>query len=257
MNRLATLALCLLLPGQLPADTVASEAAGPRHAFKLEKDTGWNVCRDLVKNLNKVQPTKASFFCEIQFHPDMKRFGWPEWTELDIEAHWNEIYAIESYTEKRRTIPPFDSWLEEYRGQIQAGTIHPRLRQTAVRFVSQGPLETVLGYTRERDNTERCKEDWSTNAPQRDATGDHVVLYEPDTRKVRFLVPGDVGAPDGSFTTHALFLYDARAYLLRIMPYAGSFVSRVERFAPANPNIEPADWAKPICAIDNVFLPKF
>ena len=59
------------------------------------KPTGWNVCRDMVKNLDLLQQSDASFNCELKFHPSMTQFSEPDWEELKIEDHWELVYAIE------------------------------------------------------------------------------------------------------------------------------------------------------------------
>lgn len=149
------------------------------YIYKQKKDTGWNVCRDLVKNLEKVRPSKASFNSEVRFDPTMKQFSQPQWQELKIEEHWQEIYAIESYLENGwrlplpKGIPSFEEWFKGYQVSLKVGFLEkpqpqtgeltrrkldPRLRMTKVRFESDGPLRTVIAYARERNIVQLWKE---------------------------------------------------------------------------------------------------
>ena len=134
----------------------------PRVKYYQSKDTGWNVCRDMVKNLNKLQPSQASFLCRLRFHPDMPQFSEPEWEELKIEDNWQIIYDLSNYGVKTSDRPPFAEWQAQYLRDMQNGyaegkilssgvsyrlPFRPSLRRAKVRFEQNGPLVTVVSYT--------------------------------------------------------------------------------------------------------------
>ena len=177
---LLLLALCCALA--LPAVAQAGEKQAqvkPRVAHKLIHDRGWNVCRDMVKNLDLLQQSHASFSCELKFHPSMTQFSEPEWEELKIEDHWELVYNIEREILSdniARSRLPFEEWIVRYKQDWQSGCYEafgfgvaesekgkcfafvPRLRRAQVRFSQNGPMETVLAYSLTADNTERCLE---------------------------------------------------------------------------------------------------
>jgi uncharacterized protein len=263
----------------------------PSRTFKLLKDTGWNVCNDLLKNYNKLLPTIESFACEIKFDPSMPQFSWPKWQELNIENYLDVIYAIESHILPGGKEPPFEvwraqyladmttglSWRKAYGGKLVRASFHPRLLQTQVHFESDGRLETILGYTRDRVAGERCKyllkecpltDVQNSKALQSrhdcveklyakwgvgmDGRGEHIVIYEPKTRHIRFITPGDRGAgASSSLAVHLLFYRD-RAYLA-LVTVSGISVSRVERIEFENPAIKPGESGRQICNILPVY----
>ena len=160
---LLLLVLCCALA--LPPMAQAGEKQGqvkPRVKYYQIKDTGWNVCRDMVKNLNKLQPSQASFWCKLRFHPDMPQFSEPEWEVLKIEDNWQMIYELSNYWVKTSDRLPFAKWRAQYLRDMQNGYIEgeklpsgvsyrlpfrPSLRRAKVRFEQNGPLVTVVSYT--------------------------------------------------------------------------------------------------------------
>lgn len=261
------------------------------YKFNFLKDTDRKVCSDLLKNYNKLLPPMESFACEIQFDPSMPQFSWPKWQELNIENYLDVIYAIESHILPGGKEPPFEvwrtqyladmttglSWRKAYGGKLVRASFYPRLRQTKVRFATDGRLETVLGYTRDRLAAERCKyslkkcplaDVQNTEAFQHrrdcveqlnakwgirmDHPGDHIFLYEPGTRYLRFISPGDRGAGASSILAEHLFIYQDQAYLA-LVTVSGISVSRVERVESQNPAIKPGESGRQICNILPVY----
>ena len=135
------------------------------------KPTRWNVCRDMVKNLDLLQQSDASYSCELKFHPSMTQFSEPEWEELKIEDHWQLLYFFDELHFRRDRARPFAEWQAQYILNMRAGyensswpngklvrlPFHPRLRMTKVRFEKNGPLITVIAYARERNYENICK----------------------------------------------------------------------------------------------------
>lgn len=170
---------CALTP---PAVVQAGEKQAKitqRVAHKLIHNRGWNVCRDMVKNLDLLQQSYASFSCELKFHPSMTQFSEPDWEELKIEDNWELVYNIEREILSdniARSRLPFEEWTVRYKQDWQSGCYEamgigvaesekgkcfafvPRLRRAQVRFPQNGPMETVLAYSLTADNTERCLE---------------------------------------------------------------------------------------------------
>lgn len=142
---------------------------------RLRKDTGWNVCRDLVKNLNKLQQSDSSYRCEMRFHPDIPQFAEPEWEELDIADHLQEVFEIErdwvcSWFPQIGE-QSLAEWQESYLKAMQEGSVwrkwgpyesrrafRPRLRMARVHIDQDGPPVTILAYSLLADYGERCKE---------------------------------------------------------------------------------------------------
>lgn len=143
------------------------------------KPTGWNVCRDMVKNLDLLQQSDASFNCELKFHPSMTQFSEPDWEELKIEDHWELVYAIERELfgglgdrYPRIKEDSFVKWQEQYVRDMNNGysweqvgsnikkryLFRPSLRKTSVKFEQDGPLITVLSYSLFVDNEKICEE---------------------------------------------------------------------------------------------------
>ena len=225
------------------------------------KPTGWNVCRDMVKNLDLLQQSDASYRCELKFHPSMTQFSEPEWEELKIEDYWQEVYAIEHELLSRKRVPrsvlPFDQWQQQYLEDMRAGhylgkridglelryLFWPRLRMSKVRFEQNGPLVTVLAYSLFADYDNICKESkkkcspilddekkracWKAMEEQYggeiyDDEGDYIVIYNPYKKEIEKIYPGDY---DKDFTTsrnpYKIFLYKERAFLVK--GYIGEF----------------------------------
>ena len=175
---LLTLCCALALPVMVQAGEKQAKITR-RVAHKLIHDRGWNVCRDMVKNLDLLQQSYASFSCELKFHPSMTQFSEPDWEELKIEDHWELVYNIEREILSdniARSRLPFEEWTVRYKQDWQSGCYEamgigvaesekgkcfafvPRLRRAQVRFSQNGPVETVLAYSLTADNTERCLE---------------------------------------------------------------------------------------------------
>ena len=177
---LLLLVLCcaLALPPMVQAGEKQAKITR-RVAHKLIHDRGWNVCRDMVKNLDLLQQSDASFSCELKFHPSMTQFSEPEWEELKIEDNWELVYNIEREILSDNLVRsrlPFEEWIVRYKQDWQSGCYEamgigvaesekgkcfafvPRLRRAQVRFSQNGPVETVLAYSLTADNTERCLE---------------------------------------------------------------------------------------------------
>ena len=176
---LLTLCCALALPPMAQAGEKQAQVK-PRVKYHQYKDTGWNVCRDMVKNLELLQMPDDSYYCgELKFHPDMPQFSEPEWEELKIEDWLEEIHAMESGIGPgldpnfSRVELPFAEWKEQYLQSMEKGYFHltrkngsllryshrPRLRMARVRFEQNGPLQTVLAYTTLRDQARLCKEE--------------------------------------------------------------------------------------------------
>ena len=161
---LLTLCCALALPPMAQAGEKQAKVK-PRVKYYQVEDTGWNVCRDMVKNLNKLQPSRVSFWCKLRFHPDMPQFSEPDWEELKIENNLQMIYDLEqgwNRTSDQR--PSFAEWQAQYIHDMRAGyrelrgiyggrpwhcrsPFRPCLRRAKVRFEQNGPLVTVVSYT--------------------------------------------------------------------------------------------------------------
>ena len=173
---LLTLCCALALPVMVQAGEKQAKAT-QRAVHKLKNDRGWTVCRDMVKNLDLLQQSDASFSCELKFHPSMIQFSEPDWEELKIEDHWELVYNIEREILSdniARSRLPFEEWTVRYKQDWQSGCYEamgigvaesekgkcfafvPRLRRTQVRFSQNGPMETVLAYTLYADYEKRC-----------------------------------------------------------------------------------------------------
>ena len=257
--------------------------------FRLEKDTGWTVCHDMVKNLNKVQPSLASFATELVFDPKMTQFSWPDWKELDIKDYLDVVYAIEN---KLMHINPseaqsFDEWKKTYLADMKIGASgkvsrlgqkhmvwRPRLRIARVRFEADGPLETVLGYSRNRDAGEwqkgwyaECPPNYSNPEAARQTRecsnhykerlgieslegwpGDYIVLYDPKKRKVDFILPGDRNSLATASLPFFLILHNGIDY----MSYAnitGMDMIRMERVKSLRPTVPSWVQGRKICGL--------
>jgi hypothetical protein len=105
-------------------------------AYRLEKDNGWAVCHDMIKSLNNLQPSRASFNCELKFDPDLKQFSYPEWEELEIEDYWREVYDIESNVLQSKKLLSFENWKEQYIKDMKNGyTIRLGYQEKKIRFL--------------------------------------------------------------------------------------------------------------------------
>lgn len=257
------------------------------YSFKLEKDTGWNVCNALLENYNKLQPAKESFACELNFDSGNPQLSLPKWQELKIEDNLDVIYSIESHIPPTTNLPSFEMWSAQYLSDIPTGLrwreayggervrakFHPRLMQTVVSFESSGRLETVLAYTRERNSKELCRDMlkmcpfsnemnpelyrkrrecvenlFEKNGKLMDGTGDYIVLFNPETRRVLFIIAGDSGAGLSSRVNGYLFLHRKRAYLA-LTTVSGISISRVERVVYEDTAIKPYEMGRMICNI--------
>ena len=97
---LLTLCCALALPVMVQAGEKQAKAT-QRAVHKLKNDRGWTVCRDMVKNLDLLQQSDASYSCELRFHPSMTQFSEPDWEELKIEDHWELVYNRRRPTSRR------------------------------------------------------------------------------------------------------------------------------------------------------------
>ena len=101
------LALCCVLTPPAVAQAGEKQVKATQHSVHKQgvetyqkkgsyplKPTRWNVCRDMVKNLNLLQQSDASYSCELKFHPSMTQFIEPEWEELKIEDNWQLLYFL-------------------------------------------------------------------------------------------------------------------------------------------------------------------
>jgi uncharacterized protein len=154
--------------------------------FRLARDTGWNVCRDYLKSLETLNPKPESLACDLNIAPNMPQFSLPDWQELNIEEHWEIVYAAESefITNRVTPLPAIDAWREGYRERIRKGEIKPRLRIAKMRFSSEGPEEIFYGYTQDRDNSESCKKNLHKYPGYHGYTGDRVFYREQVSQKL-------------------------------------------------------------------------
>ncbi len=257
--------------------------------FKLEDGNDRDVCRDMAENLNRVQPSLASFSTEVVFDPRMTQFSWPDWKELDIKDYLDVVYAIENklmhiYPSETK---PFDEWKKEYLTNMKTGTSggfsdlgqvrrvwRPRLRIAYVKFKTNGKLETVLGYTRNRDVGEwqkgwraECLPDYlSTKNSSRFSAcgksydkrmgikslegypGDYIVSYDSEKRKVDFILSGDRGAGASSLISFFLFLHNGIGYM-SLADITGMSMSRIERIIPERQTVPSWVRGRYICGI--------
>jgi len=251
--------------------------------FKLRENSDWTVCHDFVKSLNNVQPSKASFSCSVQFDSDLKQLGWPQWEELKIQDHWDEVYAIESIIYRNQTVPPFEIWKEQYLDDMRSGfaskfmrgVFHPRLRRARVRFEPEGDLETILAYTRERNSVERCKDlvatcmsenepkttksttecirSWASNhGTSKESAGEHIVVYNPNNHQIRFILAGGKGSGASSGSLEHVILHDGNAYLV-FLNVSGISISRVKKVVPDNQEMTPWEFGEQICGISSAY----
>lgn len=269
-----------------PSVAAPSSIETPAYTFRFEKDSDCTVCRDLLTNYQELNPAQSSFACEIPLNPANPQFSWPQWQEMFVEDHLDVIYTIESHL-LHGDLPPFEIWRSQYLADMAKGTamrraaggklvqacFHPRLRQTQVRLESDGRLEKVLGYTRDRFAGERCRDSLivcplpvngnleAFRARQRcvqklekdscvgmERAGEHIVLFEPERRQVRFILPGEKGAGMSSRLAGHLFLHRKQAYLA-LATVSGVSISRVETFESSKLNIEPLTSGNSICTI--------
>ncbi|MFC1542820.1 lysozyme inhibitor LprI family protein [Pseudomonadota bacterium] len=253
------------------------------YKFKLREDADRTVCHDFVKNLNKVQPVKASFSCSVEFDPEMKQLSWPQWEELKIEDHWDEVYEIESRIYRSQKIPSFGVWKKQYLEDMHAGyarkfmrgVFHPRLRRTRVRFETGGDLETILAYTRERNSDERCKDlvakcmneneprttksttecirKWSLNRQvSKEAPGEHIVVYNSNNHQVRFILSGGKGSGASSNGLFHVFLHDGNAYLV-LFSVSGISISQIKKVVPDQQGMTPWEYGERICGVSSAY----
>ena len=250
--------------------------------FKLRENSDLAVCRDFVENLNKVQPSKASFSCSVQFDPDIKQLNWPRWEELKIEDHWDEVYAIESSIYRSQKMPSFEVWKEQYLDDMHVGyarkfmrgVFHPRLRRARVRFEPGGDLETILAYTRERNGVERCEDlvatcmadenrttksttecirSWaSSHGSAKEKAGEHIVVYNPNNHQIRFILSGGKGSGASSRGLYHVVLHDGNAYLA-LFSVSGISISRVKKVVPDNERMNPWEPGEHICDIPSAY----
>ncbi len=285
-DRIASLAKTV--PDEKTASEVSkSSKQNKTLVFKLEGGNDRAVCHDMAENMNRVQPSLASFSTEVVFDPKMTQFSWPEWKELDIKDYLDVVYTIEN---KLMHIYPseaqsFDDWKKTYLANMKAGASgkgsrlgqtrmvwRPRLRIARVRFEADGPLETVLGYSRNRDAGE-WKKGWYAECPSNysnpEATrqtlecgkhyierlgiegtegqpGDYIVLYEPEKRKVDFILSGDRGAGASSLLAFFLFLHNGTGYMSGADTVAMS-ISRLERIKSLRPTVPSWMHGRYIC----------
>lgn len=265
------------------------------------KDSGWIVCNDLKKNLMKLQPSPAAFETGVPFHPSMKQFSYPKWQELNIEDFWREVFYIEQrldsnfLTREQHGEKYFDEWLQQYQEDLHNGvlsrfveeqgkwhrwSLHPRLRMTQVRFEKDGPLLTVLGYARERQDVQRWREtmDIFDRCPNQMidkkfetkcldpkdkglfdklyakwgnafwGAGDHLYLYNPETRKIGSFSTSEESV--GSDIPQTLILHYDRAYTVTKTSRWG-----VYHFKPDEDNpdgTKEANYNKRVCVIKMV-----
>jgi hypothetical protein len=268
----------------------------PSNNFSLKEDTNLDVCQEYVKNLNNIQPDKISFSCDVKFAPDNEQFGWPKWQELNIEKYLDVIYSIETkiqpsaYWLNKKKWPNYEEWRKQYLEEMRTGyairegfankkvkyTFTPRLRTTQVRLEPEGRIETILGYTREVNASERCIDAFSKCPPldvvnqetirrhrectdswskdrgvSMDQVGEHIVLYESIDRKVHFIRSGDRGTGASSNGSYFLFLHNGRAYLA-LTSTSGVSLSSIESLFPEIPD---KSWkeGKPICTIPSPY----
>ena len=74
---LLTLCCSLALPPMAQAGEKQDKITRRATHAQVE-DTGWNVCRDMVKNFDLLQQSNASFACQLRFHPSMTQFSEPD-----------------------------------------------------------------------------------------------------------------------------------------------------------------------------------
>ena len=218
------LTLCCALALQAVAQAGEKQAqVKPRVKYYQYKDTGWNVCRDMVKNFDLLQQSNASFACQLRFHPSMTQFSEPDWEELKIEDNWQLLYSIHEPTLRGFWDPPipFAKWQAQFIHDMQAGYIeytkhgivfrdpfHPSLRMTKVRFEQDGPLVAVLSYSpRPLAEREALCEELSRTCP-----------YMPDVWPVDRLP-----APEGATTLDECLNAVARKRGYEGTPAAGEY----------------------------------
>lgn len=247
-----------------------------RYEFKLEKDTGWNVCRDYVKNLESMQPTTESLACEAKLDPKMKQFSQPDWEELNIEEYWDVVYTIEANWERSpaKKIPPLDTWRESFRSQMKSGEIKPRLRRAVFKLPSKNfkqyenqkdfkqydyREDAFFAYTRNRDNIETCKKEIAgglepTNIDIIRYTGDILYYLDPTSNTFQYVYP-DTGTTFSVNYTSRVVLHNSSVYLQR--SFRGDEIAirpvievyRIFSYKPTSPGMQLNYFAQRICKI--------
>lgn len=225
------------------------------YTYKLTKDKGWNICRAYVKNLEAVQPTKASLACEVKLDPNMRQFSRPKWEELNIEDHWDVVYFIETELEKSfsKKIPPFNVWRASYRSRIQSGEIKPRLRQTSLKYASDDPAQIFFAYTRNRDDIEVCKKEIAAGQYTMLAkyTGNYFIYYAPFSKTYQLIDP--YGMVENMFWPtfkSRVVLYNSTMFLQFSAPVRNGYVMDLYNVLPIVPGKGAGYIAQPICEIE-------
>lgn len=223
---LASILFCsLTLPPMAQAEEKQDKITRRATHAQVE-DTGWNVCRDMVKNFDLLQQPNASFACQLRFHPSMTQFSEPDWEELKIEDNWQLLYSILEPTLRGYWDPPipFAEWQAQFIHDMQAGyreyttkydkgivfrePFHPSLRMTRVRFEQDGPLVAVVSYSpRPLAEREALCEELSRTCP-----------YMPNVWPVERLP-----APEGAVTLDECLNAVARKRGYEGMPAAGEY----------------------------------
>lgn len=242
----------LLVMAMLLAMVVVSRADEPKARYRLEKDTGWNVCHTVLRHLESLPPPEDRIGCEIPSDPKSKALGEPAWEELNIEAHWDMVYAMETKLsaigrggqriwkdcvgcqslmgrpDSELKIPPMAAWRDFYEANMRSGVVQPRLRRTKVRFASDGPEETLLAYTPERHNVERCKRQMVRGELLYE-TGEYIFPLDPDSGRLTYILPTE-GKGGGSHILGSLVTHGGSVYLASLYPVGQAIlVSRVYR----------------------------
>ncbi len=205
--------------------------------FRLAKDTGWNVCRDYLKSLETLNPKPESLACDLNIAPNMPQFSLPDWQELNIEEHWDIVYAIENELKlgHPQSSPSFDIWRKNYLTRIQKGEIKPRLRQARLRISTDETEETFLGYTRNRDNIETCKKEIVArlNLSNPKYIGDTLYYRDQVSNKLLPVFP-DTDANFSGDSENQVFLHNSTLYF--ISPgQRYSVISRIFKIKPISP----------------------
>lgn len=215
--------------------------------FKLEKETGWSVCQDYVKSLEMLQPSKEALACETNLAPNMPQFSLPDWQELNIEEHWDIVYAIEANLklDHIEELPPIETWRNNFRLRIQMGEIKPRLRQARLRISTDEHEQTFFGYTRNRDNIQTCKKEmipgWNPY------TGEIFYTQAPNNRLAQILsdrVEDFMGDSESQAILHNQVVF------LTYRDQGGEFTLIFRLYYPAPALTKAHNFAQKICQIN-------
>ena len=218
------------------------------YVFNVIQDTGGSVCRDALSNMSSFSPTQEQIACGESINFGNDKFHEPNWKELPLDEHWEDVYEIDNSPNKvrGREIESFEKWKKKYRALIEDGQIRPRLRSVVLRL----PVEKIkrfggeggesnrsdnyidvefFGYTRNRNNVEACKKEIETGVYRglKKYTGDRISYFASTRGGFEYLSSDSTFSNPKSFYDaisrlgheENLIIYDSVPYLVSASPF--------------------------------------